>query len=151
MLFSTGLHCVFPASRSLPARKVLQIRFTERSKYVYFFKGKAHSPLAKYMLVRDVQHESGADSENLVLMECMLGKDEELSVQFYWKDNRERVYMIDFGINKGLAQNLEPDEAETYTLYSCVCCNKESTQTDVTARANGGPARSVRSKSKPTL
>ena len=117
MLFKTGLHCVFPAVRSLPARKVLQVSFAERSKSVYFFKGRQHVPLAKYMLVQDRQHEAGTEQSNVVLMDCRLNERDEFSVLFYWKDNRERVYMIDFGVNRGLAERVEPDETALYTLY----------------------------------
>lgn len=117
VLFKTGLHCVFPAVRSLPARKVLQVSFAERSKSVYFFKGRQHVPLAKYMLVQDRQHEAGTEQSNVVLMDCRLNERDEFSVLFYWKDNRERVYMIDFGVNRGLAERVEPDETTLYTLY----------------------------------
>ena len=117
VLFKTGLHCVFPAARALPARKVLQVSFTERAKSVYFFRGKQHAPLAKYMLVQDRQHEAGTEQSNVVLMDCRLSERDEFSVLFYWKDNKERVYMIDFGINRGLAERVEPDEPTLYTLY----------------------------------
>ena len=117
VLFKTGLHCVFPAIRALPARKVLQVGLTERSKSVYFFKGRQHVPLAKYMLVQDRQHEAGTEQSNVVLMDCRLNERDEFSVLFYWKDNKERVYMIDFGINRGSVERVEPDEPTLYTLY----------------------------------
>lgn len=125
VLFKTGLHCVFPSIRKLPARKVLQVSFTERSKSVYFFKGRQHTPLAKYMLVQDRQHEAGSELSNVVLMECKLNERDEFSVLFYWKDTRERVYMIDFGTNGRLMEKIEPDEPTLYTLYCSVCSQQK--------------------------
>ena len=92
---------------------------------MYFFKGRQHTPLAKYMLVQDRQHEAGSELSNVVLMECKLNERDEFSVLFYWKDTRERVYMIDFGTNGRLMEKIEPDEPTLYTLYCSVCSQQK--------------------------
>ena len=139
VLLKTGLHCIFPANHAFPARKVLQIAFTEQHKYVYFYQGKEPKPLVMYLILFDNAHLVQKNPPNVVLVECVLDEADKLSVFFYWKDNRERVYTIDFGTGQKLATDIVPDDHNVYTLRWNVCNKQSITKTAVTVPESAKP------------
>ena len=92
-----------------------------------------------YLILFDNAHLVQKNPPNVVLVECVLDEADKLSVFFYWKDNRERVYTIDFGTGQKLASDIVPDDHNVYTLRWSVCNKQSITKTAVTVPESAKP------------